>query len=213
MWASLTCLSTLRGLRQSSMDASRFPRTSSAGEAGAARVTHGSDPMTPRDVESGALRPRGMGGSGGGGAASTTASRQTPELSTDVVIISPGDDLGDPPATMAERDRQASASGNKAAIGVIQAVLRSAERIAVNSDIPGVGEAATLVPVLVKLVDDNDGNLTAGDWRERWCRSIIVILERAEVLLGKVRLFHLCSGQDTSTPSPTPVVLVFLRCL
>lgn len=76
---------------------------------------------------------------------------------------------------------------SRTTFGVIQAVLTVALELAQSSTVTGISEAATLVSVLVRLVADNASNPSAGDWRVRWCQSIIHLLERAELVLGKVR--------------------------
>lgn len=69
---------------------------------------------------------------------------------------------------------------------MMEAVLQSAERIAENSTIPGISEAATLVAVLTRLVTNHIANPGEADWRVRWCRSLLIMIERADGLLRKV---------------------------
>lgn len=72
-------------------------------------------------------------------------------------------------------------------LGVIQAVLGAAQELAQHTSVPGIGEAASLLSVLLQLVSDHEGNYSASEWRVRWCRSILGLLEQAEELLGEVR--------------------------
>ena len=71
-------------------------------------------------------------------------------------------------------------------ISAAVAVMEAASAVASSSSIPGVSEAASLVSVLVKLVVDKKDNDITGDWRVRWCRSIVAVLERASELIEKV---------------------------
>ena len=71
-------------------------------------------------------------------------------------------------------------------ISAAVAIMDAASAVASSSSIPGVSEAARLVSVLVKLVVDSNDNDTTGDWRVRWCRSIVAVLERASELIQKV---------------------------
>lgn len=77
-------------------------------------------------------------------------------------------------------------SGGAMRLGVVQAVMGAAQEVAQRSAVPGVSEAATLVVVLVKLASDTMNNPAAVESRERWCRSILLMLERAAEVLGKV---------------------------
>lgn len=97
------------------------------------------------------------------------------------------DDIENPPASLSEGGLPQLSSREKSSIGVAQAVLHSADQIARNSTFVGISEAATVVSVLVRLIADHEGNPGEGDWRVRWCRSMLVMLARAETLLGKVR--------------------------
>lgn len=190
-WAAATRASTLGRIIGSFADQSSISGGAGADGVAPSRAAQHLSPGTPSDgdVESG---DAGTGGMSSGGARGHTPSissfRQVPGFDGDIPPFSPSDDAVGP---------QASAPRDKQPIGVIQAVLQSAEQIAVNSAIPGVGEAATLVSVLVRLVDDSDGNPAAGEWRVRWCRSILVMLQRAEALLGKVRRVS-CGGEDAA---------------
>ena len=71
-------------------------------------------------------------------------------------------------------------------INLAVAVMEAASAVASSSSIPGVSEAARLISVLVTFVVDKTDNDAAGDWRVRWCRSIVAVLERASELMEKV---------------------------
>ena len=71
-------------------------------------------------------------------------------------------------------------------ISAAEAVMEAASAVYSSSSIPGVSEAARLVSVLVKLVVEKEDGNAAGDWRVRWCRSIVAVLERASNLTEKV---------------------------
>lgn len=73
-------------------------------------------------------------------------------------------------------------------LGIAEAVLEAAAELAKTSAIPGVSDAATVISTLVKLVMEHCGVEGVAEWRMRWCRSILILLERAEKVLGKVRL-------------------------
>ncbi|CAN0419495.1 unnamed protein product, partial [Scytosiphon promiscuus] len=63
----------------------------------------------------------------------------------------------------------------------------AAQELAERSQIPGVGEAAALVSILVNLVADSRSNAEGAEARLKQCRSIIRLLQRAAEVLGKVR--------------------------
>lgn len=71
-------------------------------------------------------------------------------------------------------------------LDIASAALAAAESLAQQSFIPGVREAATVVAGLARLAGDHQSN--AGDMqrRVRWCRSIVLTLQRAGDVLGKV---------------------------
>lgn len=85
-----------------------------------------------------------------------------------------------------------SSSSSSLHLGICaaEAVMEAASAVARSSNIPGVGETAMLVTLLVKLVIDHNSNDFDVDRRVRWCRSIVSILERASELLGKVRSWN-----------------------
>lgn len=85
-------------------------------------------------------------------------------------------------------------------MGVSEAVLEAAQDLAQRSQILGVSEAATLVSILVKLVTDKRGNIAGVEWRVKRCRSIIIILQRAEKLLGKVSQRTPCFARYCGPP-------------
>lgn len=72
-------------------------------------------------------------------------------------------------------------------VGVIPAVLEAAQELAASSNIPGISVAATLVSMLARMISDYRNNPTKGEEGLRWCRSTLVLLRRAEEVLGKVR--------------------------
>lgn len=71
-----------------------------------------------------------------------------------------------------------------------QAVLEAAGALAEQSGVPGVCQTAMLVSMLVKLAADCRENAAALEWRVKWCRSILMTLESAEEVLGKVKEAH-----------------------
>lgn len=77
-----------------------------------------------------------------------------------------------------------------------QAVLAAAQELAHHCQIPGVSEAATAVSILINLVMDSRDLLSRGDAAAKRCRSILIMLERAAKVLGKVSN----SNSDTSRP-------------
>ena len=70
---------------------------------------------------------------------------------------------------------------------IATAVMAAAEELAQQSFIPGVREAATVVAGLVRLAADHKSNAGDMERRVRWCRSIVLTLERAGGVLGQVR--------------------------
>lgn len=116
-----------------------------------------------------------------------SSSLATSELSRDFPPISSSDDAAKPAVSTGDGDQRPRLAGNGSKIGTLQAVLESAEQMAHHSTIVGVSEAAKLISVLVRLVVDHGENSGTSNWRVRWCRSILAMLERADKLLGKVR--------------------------
>ena len=110
-----------------------------------------------------------------------------------------GDDDG-PAATAAATAAAATAAAGgrrKTSSGVHygEAVLAAAEELAHHCQIPGVSEAATAVSILIHLVSDSRDYLSRSDGAVKRCRSIVMMLERAAKVLGKV----------SSTPRPVCV--------
>lgn len=95
----------------------------------------------------------------------------------------------EPKPTLAEigpsssSDRRASSDG----IGLGQAVGDAAHELARNCHIPGVSEAAAAVAILVNMVTDNRDTKNGTEASLRRCRSIVMMLQRAAKVLGKVR--------------------------
>lgn len=83
----------------------------------------------------------------------------------------------------------APASGRRrtsSGVGYGQAALAAAEELAHSCQIPGVSEAATMVSILIRLVTDSRDCTTRGSAGLKRCRSIVMMLERAATVLGKV---------------------------
>lgn len=72
------------------------------------------------------------------------------------------------------------------------AVMAAAEEVAHQLFMPGVREAATMVAGLARLAADRRSNAGSMERRVRWCRSIVLTLERAGEVLGKVRRCYCC---------------------
>ena len=93
--------------------------------------------------------------------------------------------------TSGETGRQGAGGVLEGAGGTVMdiatAVMAAAEGLAQQSFVPGVREAATVVSGLVKLAADHRSNAGDMEKRVRWCRSIVLTLERAGEVLGKVR--------------------------
>lgn len=70
---------------------------------------------------------------------------------------------------------------------VAKAVLEIAHKLARQSQCPGVSEAATLVSTLVNLISDGRSSSADVDARLKKCRLLVTMLERAAMVLGKVR--------------------------
>ena len=78
-------------------------------------------------------------------------------------------------------------------IGVAQAVIGLANDLAKVSQVPGVAEVAGLVDVLMKLKADSSNFIEAGDYTEKRCRAVLLLLQRAAGVLNEVG-YHLSSG-------------------
>lgn len=118
----------------------------------------------------------------------------TTEARTELVVgeISAEEDA-DLPAdgpTTASRESAASsiAAGRRTPcdIGCGQAAMVAAQQLAHNCQIPGVSEAVTVVSMLIQLVSNSKDDVSRVDARLRRCRSIVMMLERAAKVLGKV---------------------------
>lgn len=70
--------------------------------------------------------------------------------------------------------------------GLGHAVAELAQQLALNSQIPGISEAAGAVSIVVKLLTDNRDNKNGTEASLKRCRSIVVLLQRAAKVLGKV---------------------------
>ena len=78
--------------------------------------------------------------------------------------------------------------GLTSGLGLGQVVGDAARELARNCQIPGVVEVATAVSILVDLVTDYRGTKNGTEASLRRCRSIIIMLQRAAKVLGKVSL-------------------------
>lgn len=84
---------------------------------------------------------------------------------------------------LSSTDRRGSSGG----LGPGRAVAEAARDLALNCHIPGVSEVAAAVSILANLVTDNQDNAnknTAASLKR--CRSIVLLLQRAARVLGKV---------------------------
>lgn len=141
-------------------------------------------------------------------------------VAVDASALEPGSSLGttasttgastaekaDPPSINPEDDAEASGigvpsgGGPKApstSIGVAQAVLVAARQLAHNCQVPGISEAASMVSIFVTLVADNRDSNGRSDREVKCCRSIIMMLQRATEVVGKVR----ASGWGPAPPA------------
>lgn len=120
---------------------------------------------------------------------STAATNSTANLSTHergevaAMAFNPGDD---PVASDSGAPSTASSRRTSSGVGYSQAVVAAAQELAQHCQIPGVSEAATVVSILVRLVSDHQDDLGRGDAKVKRCRSIVMMLERAAKVLGKV---------------------------
>ena len=76
--------------------------------------------------------------------------------------------------------------GSAGNIGLGHAVLTAAQELAHHCQVPGISEAAAMLCIMANLVADSRENDRASDSRLRQCRSIVIALERAEKVVGKV---------------------------
>lgn len=96
---------------------------------------------------------------------------------------------GPQPEEVSGRGRASSAAdrpGEAGGVGLGHAVLMAAQELARNCQLPGVSEAAAVVCILVNLVTDSRQNNDGSDARLRQCRSIVMMLNRAAKVAGKV---------------------------
>lgn len=73
-----------------------------------------------------------------------------------------------------------------------EAAMKAAQELAHHCQVRGVSEAAAVVSILMKLASDSHDNSSGSDARLRQCRSIVMMLERAAKVAGKVSSG--CSG-------------------
>ena len=88
------------------------------------------------------------------------------------------------PSTTGEADDQQESRGG---VGLGEAVMGAAQELAYHCLIPGVSEAAAAVSILVTLFSDGRDLNSGYDTNLKQCRSIILMLERAAKVAGKVR--------------------------
>lgn len=109
--------------------------------------------------------------------------------------VPPAGDLPPPP----ERPGVPSGGGR---YDIAKAVLEIAHKLARESRCPGVSEAAALVSTLVNLISDGRNTSAEVDARLKKCRLLVTMLERAVMVLGKVRVLLLyISLPDVFRPS------------
>lgn len=91
-------------------------------------------------------------------------------------------------AALGENEASSSTDvrGSFGGLGLGQAVGDAANALARNCSIPGVSEAATALSILVGLVTNNRDNKNGIEASLRRCRSIVLMLESAAKVLGKV---------------------------
>lgn len=109
----------------------------------------------------------------------------------DGIGFSTRDDVGSLPDVPDPQESGASsaAGGRRTSggLGYGQAVMAAAEKLANHCQTPGVSEAATMVSILIHLVSDSRDEMGRGDASVKRCRSMVMMLERAAKVLGKVR--------------------------
>lgn len=102
------------------------------------------------------------------------------------------DDVGSSSST----GRRKSSRGS----GLGRAVAELAQQLALNSQIPGVSEAAGAVSILVDLLTNNRENKKGAEASLKRCGSIVVMLQRAAKVLGKVSGRCATCGNLARTP-------------
>lgn len=94
-----------------------------------------------------------------------------------------GDELG------VEAPENGNMPGSLDNLALTQAVImESAVTMAKASSVPGISEIATLLAVLLKLSIDHRNNARVTKQKARWCRSMMVLLKKAEEVLANVSL-------------------------
>lgn len=83
---------------------------------------------------------------------------------------------------------EAGSSSPSGGTGVAKAFLEVACKLTTQSPCPVVCEAATLVSILVGMVSDDGGSVVEVESSLKRCRVVIMILERASLVLEKVRV-------------------------
>lgn len=112
----------------------------------------------------------------------------------------------------------AGSSSSHGGIGTAEDVVKVACKLATQSHCPDVREAATLVSILVVTVSDRKGNAAEVESRVKRCRHVTMLLERASLVLEKVRLSgcdnhtfgHVVTDRDIAMLMPTVFLGEFL---
>ena len=82
-------------------------------------------------------------------------------------------------------------------VGVAQAVIAAAQKLALTCTVPGVPEAARLIIILVNLLLDRSNIIGAAENTINRCRSVMHLLQRAARVLEEVGVafcYSVCSG-------------------
>lgn len=90
-------------------------------------------------------------------------------------------------ACFCAKKRKGDAKRGTSGPGVSQAVAQAARELADNSTIVGVSEAASLICLLVDLVQGTRDDASAVDRNLKRCQSMVDMLRTAATVLGKVR--------------------------
>lgn len=72
--------------------------------------------------------------------------------------------------------------------GLTEAMMDAAETMAQASTVPGISEVAALMGVLLRQSVDRQTNVELAEPKARWCRSVMVLLKKAEAVLVNVSL-------------------------
>eukprot|EP00904_Undaria_pinnatifida_P006344 jgi/Undpi1/283/HiC_scaffold_1.g00279.m1 len=99
------------------------------------------------------------------------------------------DNVSDPDEAAAKNNAAPSVcdrSEHSGTSDVVLAVLEAADNLAHHSQFPGVAEAATLVKTLVTLISNDHGRIAEAEARLKRCHLLVVMLERAATVLGKI---------------------------